>query len=120
MYLLKEYSIIFVFFAVVYSSCAEDVCLSDKNGDCGTSTKENKYTKGLRNASLELEQIVIVVFLETNGKYDFYIQQVEKAKEEYVACNITNCQCYLPVIINDLKTFKSGITRKLIDNIKSK
>lgn len=69
---------------------------------------------------LDCDVHLFFVFLETNGRFSYYLEQIRKAKEEYVPCNITNCQCYLPVIQNDLKTFKSGVTKKLLDNVKLK
>lgn len=116
-------SIVFLCFTLFSYCSAEDVCLSDTDSDCGTTTKENKYLKGLfvvvRVVKVGCCKCLVIVS-EINGKYDYYLEQIQKAKEEYVPCNITNCQCYLPVIQNDLRTFKSGITRKLLDNVKLK
>lgn len=120
MFAFRRVSIIFAFFA--YCS-AEDVCVGDGDGVCGATTPENKYLEGERvrahwDAGL---RCAFVLFAgANNGRFGYYLEQIRKAKENYVPCNITNCQCFFPVIQNDLKTFKSGVTKKLLDNVKLK
>lgn len=57
----------------------------------------------------------------TNERHEKYYRFIEDAKNNYVPCNMTNLQCYTNVITKDLRPFKSnGITKKLIDETKSK
>lgn len=58
--------------------------------------------------------------LEINARFSYYLEEIRKAKEEYVPCNITHCQCYLPQIKKDLQPFKDGITKQLLENVKNK
>lgn len=45
---------------------------------------------------------------------------IKAAKKSYVPCNSTNCKCHSSVIANDFIPFKDGITKIMLDNVKSK
>lgn len=48
------------------------------------------------------------------------MQEIEKAKRMYVKCKEEKCNCYSSVIDADLRKFGMGISKHLIDVVKSK
>jgi protein glucosyltransferase len=91
----------FLFLLSVTLCSASEVCLVNEKGNCNTS-KINMYSKDI------------------NNKYLKYKNLINTAKENYGPCDETKCSCHSPVISNDLKTFKKGITQQLINNVKTK
>ncbi|XP_017777227.1 PREDICTED: O-glucosyltransferase rumi homolog [Nicrophorus vespilloides] len=97
----------FVFVVVIaLGACEEELCTSSKSGGsvCNKSSNghHNKYGK------------------EINTKYAQYENAIKKAQEEYENCDETKCNCHAGVISADLKRFKAGISKSMIQNVKSK
>jgi len=42
------------------------------------------------------------------------ISKINLAKKEYSPCETKNGTCFFPNILNDLETFKNGITHEMI------
>lgn len=61
-----------------------------------------------------------LLFLESNSKFEKYLTLIREAKKNYIPCNQTKCSCHAEVITNDLKIFNKGISKKLLQDVKSK
>ncbi|XP_018571256.1 O-glucosyltransferase rumi homolog [Anoplophora glabripennis] len=87
---------------ILFNSSVASTCTSQDEQNC-EEEKINKYS------------------MEANTKYQKYLQLIKEAKESYKPCNETKCRCHAQVIANDLQVFKkNGISKKLIENVKSK
>ncbi|GJQ82189.1 hypothetical protein Trydic_g6017 [Trypoxylus dichotomus] len=82
--------------------CDDQLCSVDNKSACDEVGKENKYSRGL------------------NEKYGQYFENIRKAKESYRPCDKNKCRCHSDVIQQDLEKFKNGISKELLENIKSK
>lgn len=52
-----------------------------------------------------------------------FVNQILKSvaqADSYQECPFSNCSCYLSVLNDDLKPFQSGITQKMIDDVRSR
>lgn len=59
-------------------------------------------------------------FTESNERYSFYLNKITEAKANYHPCEATKCNCHSKVITHDLKPFKGGISKELIDSVREK
>ncbi|KAK9704414.1 Glycosyl transferase family 90 [Popillia japonica] len=82
--------------------CNDQSCIADNKSDCNKVERENKYSR------------------ELNEKFKDYFDNIRKAKESYQPCDKSKCSCHSNVIHEDLKRFKDGISKELVQNIKSK
>lgn len=48
------------------------------------------------------------------------IISIHDATSSYVPCKANSCSCFTDVIKSDLEPFQSGITREMIDSVRSK
>lgn len=48
------------------------------------------------------------------------MKEYEKAKSTYTKCNEEKCNCYSSVIDEDLRPFAKGISKRLLEAVKSK
>lgn len=53
-------------------------------------------------------------------KYRSYLEKIAEAELSFKQCDENNCKCHAAVIATDLKTFETGITKQMLDNVKSK
>ena len=49
-----------------------------------------------------------------------YTKNIQGALSSYEPCKTENCSCYIDVLKSDFEPFKTGITREMIDSIKSR
>ncbi|VEN60863.1 unnamed protein product [Callosobruchus maculatus] len=98
--LLVIIKIYFLAIALHPSQGSDEFCSKPDEG-CAEG-KINKYSK------------------DYNAKFQKFLQSIKEAKEQYVPCKNTKCSCHADVIVNDLKAFGEGISKKLLDTVKSK
>lgn len=98
-----------------FISCSDQFCVKN---DCGSNVS-HKYTKG--------NPIEIFVSLSNypilegnNNPYSQYFAKIEEAKRTYKPCDKTSCLCYVDVINENLKPFRNGISKEMIENVKAK
>lgn len=84
-------------------SCNREQCVAKNGNKCKSENNEsNKYSK------------------ESNERYSFYLNKITEAKANYHPCEATKCNCHSKVITHDLKPFKGGISKELIDSVREK
>lgn len=93
--------ILLIIFKIINANSSNNTCASDRENDCNF-VKINKYSK---NAYL---------------KYHKYLTLIDEAKEKYKSCDPTKCSCFTSVISEDLEPFKNGITKSMLQEIKTK
>ncbi|CAH1102658.1 unnamed protein product [Psylliodes chrysocephalus] len=69
-------------------------------------------------SSVCLSRILKIMYV--NLKYNKYLKAIEDARKNYSPCENIKCSCYSHVISNDLEPFKNGISKQILDDIKSK
>ncbi|XP_057662574.1 O-glucosyltransferase rumi homolog [Diorhabda carinulata] len=94
-------SILLMIFEVISCSNSNNTCASNRENDCNF-VKINKYSQ---NAYL---------------KYHKFLTLVDEAKGKYKSCEPTKCSCFTSVISEDLEPFKNGITKSMLQEIKTK
>lgn len=68
-----------------------------------------------------LQNKTFFLLSESNSKFQKYVTLINEAKSSYKPCeDQKGCKCYAPVIENDLKKFKDGISKELVENVKTK
>ncbi|KAG5896397.1 hypothetical protein JTB14_009602 [Gonioctena quinquepunctata] len=82
----------------------------------GNQSCSNKNRENCDKAHLEINKYS----RDANSKYSHYLEFVQEAKEKYVPCDVSKCSCHTSVVTDDLKPFKNGISRKSIEEVKSK
>lgn len=94
--------IVIVLFNLFIFSCSNEFC-SKTDGTCSNEFNEN---------------------LGKNKYQDDFaskiISKINFAESNYKNCPYSNCSCFFKTLKNDLKPFKNGITREMIDSIRSR
>uniref|UniRef100_A0A0K8RDQ2 Glycosyl transferase CAP10 domain-containing protein n=1 Tax=Ixodes ricinus TaxID=34613 RepID=A0A0K8RDQ2_IXORI len=54
---------------------------------------------------------------DSGSKWKVFIDQINRALENYEPCSSQNCSCYHGVIEEDLTPFRGGISRKMMAEV---
>lgn len=101
----------FLFFFFAISTCEEDNIENNKfcSKEDSVCSQENVQSDSIK---------------EHVGKADPYYNQVlshiSASVSKYKECESNNCSCFFQTLIEDLKPFKNGITKSMINNVRSK
>ncbi|XP_058451999.1 O-glucosyltransferase rumi homolog [Malaya genurostris] len=94
--MLHYSQIIFLMVIIPAKIYSNDVCVQQET--CSTEQTKEETPVNLYNPS-----------------HNKYFQLIEKALADYKPCQSINCSCNLDVLKDDLRPFKSGITRQMIE-----
>lgn len=57
---------------------------------------------------------------KANEYYNLILSKINNSMTSYVECESKNCSCYFKTLKEDLKPFQNGISKSMIDRIRSK
>lgn len=91
--------IIIIILQIGLYKCVESngYCAKDSS-ECSGTAKENKYTE--------------------NSYSNHILSKISSTLKSHKECQFFNCSCYLSVLRTDLKPFRYGITKKMVDDVR--